>query len=88
MSDLKGKVAVVTGASKGTGRGDRQGLERGRPRSGSELFFQQGGRGPRCRFRKNLIRTMTGYGTGQHAAQSPQHLANRRIQGGTVKKHD
>jgi hypothetical protein len=49
MSDLKGKVAVVTAASKGIGRGDRKGLERGRRRSGSELFFQQGGGGPRCR---------------------------------------
>jgi hypothetical protein len=49
MSDLKGKVAVVTAASKGIGRGDRKGLERDRRRSGSELFFQQGGGGPRCR---------------------------------------
>ena len=44
MSKLAGKVAVVTGASKGIGAG-RQGARRGRRRRGRQLRFEQGGRG-------------------------------------------
>jgi hypothetical protein len=49
MSDLKGEVAVVTGASKGIGAAIAKGLSGGGRRSGGELFFQQGKRGPRRR---------------------------------------
>jgi len=42
MSDLKGKVAIVTGASKGIGAGIAKGFCRGGGRGRGELRFQAG----------------------------------------------
>ncbi len=49
MSDLKGKVAVVTGASKGIGAAIAKGLSAAGAAVVVNYTIQQGERGSRCR---------------------------------------